>query len=206
MRTSGLPRCASSAFCMCTGFTATTLSRASITRAWQPIVPAPWNSSARGASRWWKPCITIVCRNPTWCARLKRRSLSTIAREHHVSRPRSTLCLNMIVKNERAVIERCLASVKSLISHWVIVDTGSSDGTQEVIRSFLREIPGQLVERPWVNFAHNRSEALDFAVGKADYLLFIDADEVLEFDADFVWPELAADAYSIETRLHGISY
>jgi glycosyltransferase involved in cell wall biosynthesis len=132
--------------------------------------------------------------------------LSTIAREHPVSQPRSTLCLNMIVKNERAVIERCLASVKSLISHWVIVDTGSSDGTQEVIRSFLREIPGQLVERPWVNFAHNRSEALDFAVGKADYLLFIDADEVLEFDADFVWPELAADAYSIETRLHGISY
>ena len=37
----------------------------------------------------------------------------------------STICLNMIVKNERDVIARCLESVKPILSTWVIVDTGS---------------------------------------------------------------------------------
>lgn len=37
------------------------------------------------------------------------------------------------------------------ISSWVIVGTGSEDGTQHVIRSYLANagIPGELYERPW---------------------------------------------------------
>lgn len=112
----------------------------------------------------------------------------------------------MIVKNERHVIERCLASVKPVISHWVIVDTGSTDGTQDAIREYLRDIPGELIERPWVDFAHNRSEALGYAAGKADYLITIDADEVLTFAEGFEWPELIEDGYKIETRFGGLSY
>ncbi len=91
-----------------------------------------------------------------------------------------TICLNMIVKDEKLVIKRCLASVKPLIDYWVIVDTGSTDGTQETIKEFLKDIPGELHERPWVNFGHNRQEALVLAKNKAKYLLFIDADEELK--------------------------
>ena len=40
------------------------------------------------------------------------------------------LCLNMIVRDESAVIERCLASVRPHVDHWVIVDTGSVDDTR----------------------------------------------------------------------------
>jgi glycosyltransferase involved in cell wall biosynthesis len=40
-----------------------------------------------------------------------------------------TICLNMIVKGESRVIQRALASVKHLIDYWVIVDTGSTDGS-----------------------------------------------------------------------------
>ena len=36
------------------------------------------------------------------------------------------ICLNMIVKNEAPVIERCLASVRPWVDYWVIVDTGST--------------------------------------------------------------------------------
>ena len=74
--------------------------------------------------------------------------------------PAPTICLNMIVKNEAHVIRRCLDSVRPFIDCWVIVDTGSTDGTQELIREVMRDIPGELRERPWKNFAHNRNEAL----------------------------------------------
>ncbi len=88
-----------------------------------------------------------------------------------------TVCLNMIVKDESKAIKQCLNSVKGLIDYWVIVDTGSTDGTQEIIKEALSGIPGELHEKPWVNFEHNRNEALILAKDKADYLFFIDADE-----------------------------
>src|SRR5580692_7710276 len=106
---------------------------------------------------------------------------------------RPTVCLNMIVKNESKVICRCLESVKPLIDYWVIVDTGSKDGTQEIIKKFMKDIPGELHECPWVNFAHNRNEALSLAKKKADYLLFIDADDKLEIASDFKRPKLDKD-------------
>lgn len=89
------------------------------------------------------------------------------------------VCLNMIVKNESKVIERCLESVLPWIDYWVIVDTGSTDGTQKIIKKYLKKVPGELHERPWVGFGHNRQEAMMLAKGKGDYLLFIDADETL---------------------------
>ena len=106
-----------------------------------------------------------------------------------------TLCLDMIVKDEAHVIRRCLTSVRPFIDHWVIVDTGSTDGTQGLIREVLKDIPGELHERPWRDFGHNRSEALELARGRADYTLIIDADEVLIADEGFRMPVLDADEY-----------
>src|SRR5690242_19150411 len=80
------------------------------------------------------------------------------------------ICLNMIVKNESAVIRRCIDSVRPLIDYWVIVDTGSTDGTQKIIKNHLKDIPGELYQRPWKNFEHNRNEALTLAKGKSDYI------------------------------------
>lgn len=120
--------------------------------------------------------------------------------------PRPTVCLNMIVKDEAHVIQRCLESVRPLIDSWCIVDTGSSDGTQELIRTSLADLPGSLHERPWRNFAHNRNEALKLACELADYLLFIDADDVLEFSPDFARPHLTQDAYELEIRFGELDY
>lgn len=106
----------------------------------------------------------------------------------------------MIVKNESHVIEKCLHSVKDIIDYWVIVDTGSNDGTQEIIRHFLQDIPGELHERPWINFGHNRQEALELAQNKADYILFIDADEEFVYETPFDKTTLTKDGYSFIIR------
>lgn len=108
---------------------------------------------------------------------------------------RPTVCLCMIVKNEARVIERCLASVRGIIDTWVISDTGSTDGTQDLIRNCLAGIPGELHEDAWFNFGHNRSLNVRHARGKADYLLLIDADMVVQVEGAL--PILDADAYML---------
>jgi len=118
-----------------------------------------------------------------------------------------TICLNMIVKNESRAIEQCLVSVKPLIDSWVIVDTGSTDGTQEIIRKVLKDVPGELHERPWVNFEHNRNEALGLAKNKAEYLLFLDADERLIYLDSFRHQAFNQDAYTVKVeQADGLSY
>lgn len=123
--------------------------------------------------------------------------------KHHIR-------LNMIVKNEAHVILRCLASVKPWIDSWVIVDTGSTDGTQQIIQNYLQDLPGQLLERPWKNFGFNRTEALELALTdtlpKADYLLFIDADESLLAESDFSWPDLTGTAYYFNCIYDNLRY
>ena len=119
---------------------------------------------------------------------------------------RSTICLSMIVKNEAHVIRRCLESVLPVIDHWIICDTGSTDGTQELIREIMKDIPGELHEKPWKNFGHNRQEALSLSSGKADYVLIIDADEWLEFTDGFDFSGLSHEAYHISKQQPGQQY
>ena len=112
----------------------------------------------------------------------------------------------MIVKDEASVIARCLASVRTVIGSWVIVDTGSTDGTQDVVRSALADLPGQLVERPWRDFGHNRSEALALARSQAAYTLIIDADDELLVPPGPASLDPTADAYSITISDKGFAY
>lgn len=112
-----------------------------------------------------------------------------------------TFCLCMIVRDEAHVILRCLESVKPLITKWCIVDTGSTDQTRELVERAMTGIPGTLHERPWVNFGHNRTEALLLAQAEGcDYTFVIDADEVLDIPEGWVCPPLKADAYMVTTR------
>jgi len=95
----------------------------------------------------------------------------------------SKICLNMIVKNEQAVIERLLNSVSPYIDSYLIIDTGSDDQTPYIIHEYMnkKSISGEVHFREWVNFGHNRQEALELAIknNKANWVLFIDADEEL---------------------------
>lgn len=119
---------------------------------------------------------------------------------------RKTVCLNMIVKDESKVITRCLESALPIIDTWVIVDTGSTDNTQNIIRDYMKEkgVPGILYERPWKNFAFNRNEAISLAKDKADFLLFIDADEIFVYEPNFKLPALNKDFYYLTINLDRI--
>ncbi len=117
-----------------------------------------------------------------------------------------TICLNMIVKDEAPVIRRCLASVKPLVDHWVIVDTGSTDGTQTLVREAMAGLPGELHERPWVDFGHNRTEALRLAEGHGDYVLTLDADEEFVAPPGWTWPALDAEALDVDMVFEPLRY
>lgn len=50
------------------------------------------------------------------------------------------------------------------ITHWAIIDTSSTDGTRDIIRREMAGLPGEFIERQWVDdFAHSRNQALDIA-------------------------------------------
>jgi len=120
------------------------------------------------------------------------------------------ICLNMIVKNETANLERCLRSVADHISCWVIGDTGSTDGTQELIERFFtdRGIPGELHDFSFENFAQARNEALERARASAlpfDYILLTDADMELTVQTPAFSQDLTAAAYLV-LQNSGVTY
>ena len=94
--------------------------------------------------------------------------------------------LCMIVKNESHIIHESLGCTLPLIDTYCIVDTGSTDDTINKIKDFYNEkgIEGEVHERPWKNFGHNRSEALALCDGKMDYILVIDADDLMTFPSN----------------------
>jgi len=104
--------------------------------------------------------------------------------------PTPTVCLNMIVKNESKIIKDKLEKLckKVRFDYWVISDTGSTDNTIQIIKDFFQElgIPGELFEDPWQNFGYNRTQAINEAFQKTDYLFIFDADD--EIIGDFQFP------------------
>lgn len=85
-----------------------------------------------------------------------------------------TISLCMIVKNEAATIERCLRSVASATDEIIIVDTGSTDQTKELVRQFTDKI----YDFPWIDdFAAARNAA--FSHASQEYILWLDADDIL---------------------------
>lgn len=115
-----------------------------------------------------------------------------------------TICLNMIVKNESAIIEETLQNILDHIpiDYWVISDTGSTDNTIPIIESFFkrRNVPGEIHRDAWVNFGHNRNIALKKCHGKSDYVFFFDADD--RFYGDFQLPsQLDKDVYLFNMKV-----
>ncbi len=117
------------------------------------------------------------------------------------------ICLGMIVKNESKIIKECLEAVKPIIDSWVIIDTGSTDNTKEIIKETLSDIRGGLLEKEWKNFGYNRTEVFEYIKNnmKCDYMLMIDSDEIINITSKINKKLLIADYYDINFN-DGYSY
>lgn len=86
-----------------------------------------------------------------------------------------TLALCMIVKNEENYLDACLSSVKDVIDEFVIVDTGSTDNTKNIIKKYTNND----YNFKWCNdFAAARNES--FKLAKSEWLMWLDADDILK--------------------------
>lgn len=113
-----------------------------------------------------------------------------------------TVALVMIVKDEAHVIQKTLQNILDNIDldSWFISDTGSTDGTQDLIKDFFlsKNIPGELFHNDWVNFGVNRTLSIANAFGKSDYILLFDADD--HFVGNFkkcIPKKLTKDTYNL---------
>ena len=115
-----------------------------------------------------------------------------------------TIGLAMMAKNEAQIISRALNSARPLIDYALITDTGSTDGTQQVVADWLQRegVPGKVVEVPWRDFGYNRSHVLAELrkIPDIDYALMVDADEVVQLSGDpsTLKQQLTEDCYQID--------
>jgi len=84
------------------------------------------------------------------------------------------ICYTMIVKNAGPILEKVLIDNLPIIDRWCILDTGSTDGTQEVIKRVLKNKKGILHEEPFVNFKVSRNRCLELAGKSCKYKIMLD--------------------------------
>ena len=88
-----------------------------------------------------------------------------------------TISLALITKNEQENIQICLNNIGNLADEIVIVDTGSTDSTLEILKKQSRV---KLFQIKWENdFSKARNFAIEQCAG--DYILVLDADEYITF-------------------------
>ena len=127
------------------------------------------------------------------------------------------LALNFICKDESHVISKMLESCKSITYLIVVNDTGSTDGTQDIIRKFGEDnnIPTYVFERPFDDFEKSRNHSiqklkevvaeLGWDANKVHGYWF-DCDETLIIDSKFDKNQFTKDLYMINTYIGQMKY
>lgn len=90
--------------------------------------------------------------------------------------PRVRVIGAVLARNEAANLPRCLAALAPAVDAMIVVDSGSTDGTQDLARAS----GATLVETTWNrDFGSARNAALPF-LGNDGWALWVDADEFLD--------------------------
>ena len=123
-----------------------------------------------------------------------------------MTKTKPTIVFATMCKNEEHCIQKTLESVYKSIDYWIVCDTGSTDRTCDIVRDFFKEknIPGELFVDAWQGFDKNKCLMMARARGKADYILHIDADDLLFGDIEL--PDDNKDAYYLLNRRGSSSF
>jgi glycosyltransferase involved in cell wall biosynthesis len=127
------------------------------------------------------------------------------------------LALNFICKDESHVIGKMLESCKTITDLIVVNDTGSTDGTQDIIRKFGEDnnIPTYVFERPFDDFEKSRNHAMQKLRDVVQELgwdpnkvhgYWFDCDETLIIDSKFNKDQFVNDLYMINTFIGQMKY
>jgi len=127
------------------------------------------------------------------------------------------LALNFICKDESPVIEKMLESAKGIVDLIVVNDTGSTDGTQQIIKNFGEKygIPTYVFERPFDDFENSRNHAMQKLRDVVKELgwnpeqvhgFWFDCDETLVIDPKFGKSQFTKDLYMINTYIGNMKY
>lgn len=122
----------------------------------------------------------------------------------------ATISVCMIVKNEEAILARCLDCLKGIADEIIIVDTGSTDKTKDIAAQYTDRI----YDFVWINdFAAARNYS--FSKATKEYIYVADADEVIDLDnqlkmkqlKDMILPEIeVVQMYYANQLAHGTTY
>jgi hypothetical protein len=106
------------------------------------------------------------------------------------------ICYTMIVKNAGSLIEKVLLDNIGLIDRWCILDTGSTDGTQEIIKRVLKNKKGTLYEEPFVDFKVSRNRCLELAGKSCKFIMMLDDTYSIRGDLRNFLNEIRGDQFS----------
>jgi len=106
------------------------------------------------------------------------------------------ICYTMIIKNGGPLLETVLNENLNSFDRWCILDTGSTDGTQEVIRRILKNKKGKLYEEPFVDFKVSRNRCLELAGKTCKFTLMLDDTYAMRGDIKSFLNEVRGDQFS----------
>ena len=110
---------------------------------------------------------------------------------------RPTLAFATMCKNEEHIIGTVLDAVAPYIDYLVVADNGSTDRTLEIVQEFMDRtgIPGEIHKDEWFGFDKNKNMMMEYVFGKTDYVLHLDADDILTGDFSFTFNDVGYDNY-----------
>jgi glycosyltransferase involved in cell wall biosynthesis len=110
---------------------------------------------------------------------------------------RPTLAFATMCKNEEHIIGTVLDAVAPYIDYLVVADNGSTDRTLEIVQEFMDRtgIPGEIHRDEWFGFDKNKNMMMEYVFNKTDYVLHLDADDILAGDFSFTSEDIGYDNY-----------
>jgi len=103
----------------------------------------------------------------------------------------------ILTYNEELHLSRCIESLKGIVANVVVVDSFSTDKTLDI----AVEHGATIIQHQWLNYSSQFNWALSILDPSTDWVLRIDADEILTLSLRL---EIKSRMNSLESNIHGV--